>query len=320
MNKNIDIHTLSELNLDLCSFEKPELVQGIKKSKIKYDGSNILLIQTPKLNLNYSNDDFFELMINKNKQKQKQFYNVVSLLENIATSTIVNNSKEWFNRQLNKIQVESMFRSSLNCPLEADGQFIFRIYKNKNIKITSGFPVVCLIKIEGIVFGSTSARLDMTVFNAKIDDVSKMPVSENDLNMQKSIANSTKFDDTLSLAPDHFHSSDITMGNFTSSKICSLKQPELSAIKETTEGTAEGTAEGTVEVPTEVPTEVLAEVPAEVPTEVPAEVQQSIETDRQSVSTTSSSLRSIKMELMEAIMENNFSKVQELSNLIAKLK
>lgn len=204
----MEVCTTREINLDSCRFNKPFNDQnGITRSKLSHNGNTSeLVIQTPKFNLRESNDDFIELLISRNKELHREFYHVISHLEDAAITQIVQNSGSWFKQNWSKSQIENSFRSSLNRPLDIDSPFILRIPKIKKLEIETNFPVICLIKINGIIFGQTSSKLDMTVIKVKIvkQELKLKPIND-DTNMS---VRSNMYNDSVSIAPSLYKPSE----------------------------------------------------------------------------------------------------------------
>ena len=117
-----------------------------------------------------------DFLISKNKDRHKEFYHIITHLEDIAILQIVQNSEEWFGAKIPRNQVELMFKSSIHRPLEMDDPFIFKVNKISTLgSIEHNFPVACLIKVDGIIFGKNSSILDMKVVQVRISKPEKIP-------------------------------------------------------------------------------------------------------------------------------------------------
>ncbi len=210
------VYTTREFNLDSCKFSKPEKFQGYHESFVNINGSNGFILQTPKLVLRNSTSSVYELLISRNKDRNREFYNIMSHIEDSAILQITDKSEEWFGRKITKEQVESMFRSSLNRPLDVDDPFIFKIGKIDKLSNVGSdminYPVVCLIKINGIIFGKNSSMLDMKVVQIKVLKTEKISSQDNEGDDQNSehVAHTEKpfYNDNASVMPSHFPKND----------------------------------------------------------------------------------------------------------------
>jgi hypothetical protein len=161
------ICTPKEIDLKTCTFSKPELVGEYRKSCMMLNDHKCIIIQTPKLTLKNMTEHIVELLISRNRDRNREFYHMISHLEDIATTTIARDSKEWFGNNITKEQIEQTFKSSLQSPLKIDDPFIFKIMKTKDLNIEPNYQVVCLLQIDGIIFGRSSSKLDMKIIHAK---------------------------------------------------------------------------------------------------------------------------------------------------------
>ena len=110
-----DIVFPKDIDLKTCTFYKPELSGGFRKSYIKINGNheNGFILQTPRLTLRNVYDNTAELLVSRNKESSRKFYNIVSHLEDMLITNSVQNSKAWFGKELTKEQIESTFKSCI---------------------------------------------------------------------------------------------------------------------------------------------------------------------------------------------------------------
>jgi hypothetical protein len=162
------VYTIKEINLGQCTFLKPVRENNIFKSTLVFNGTKSFVIQTPKLFLKDASANRFELLISKNKDSNRSFYDILSHLEDSAILNITQNSEEWFGKKMDRDQIDDMFRSCIHCPLEIDSPFLFRSNKAIGITAKPNQTIKCLIKIDGILFGRTNACLDMKIIQTKI--------------------------------------------------------------------------------------------------------------------------------------------------------
>jgi hypothetical protein len=254
--------TSSEFDLSNVTFKNPVKetaeVNGqpinYYKSYVNYGSDSGILLQTPKLYLHEVTDTYLEVLLNR-KDKCKLFYKVVASLEQFTIDKAVESSYEWFNRDLSHEQVFNMFKSSLTNPTTMDDPFVLRVPLSPNMIVEDpGVPtsVVCLLRIEGVMFGKTTCKLDMKVVKTKFVHIEP-----------KLVPVSTNYEHPDPAMEDSFFDSEPKDVSEKNSEV--LDVPE---IREVAEAPVE-VAEAPVEV-AEAPVEV-AEAPVEV-AETPVEV------------------------------------------------
>jgi uncharacterized protein YfcZ (UPF0381/DUF406 family) len=205
MTDSNSVYTMREINLEQCSFTKPEIFKDYHESFVSINGSRGFMLQSPKLILRNSTPTYFEFLISRNKDRHREFYNIVSHLEDSAIIKITENSKEWFNRDIRRDQVETMFRSCIHRPLEINDPYILRINKIPGLDMEINYPVVCLIKIDGILFGKNSSTIDMKIIRIKVIKTDKIASDEDYVDHQSSMPLEKPFyNDNASIVPHDF--------------------------------------------------------------------------------------------------------------------
>jgi hypothetical protein len=325
---DIDVYTISEVKQGSCKFTKPEKFSGFHKSFITMNGKKGFILQSPKLVLRDSNAVFFDLSISRNKDRHKEFYNIISHIEDTAILSIVTNSEEWFGKKITKDQAESMFKSSLRCPLEINDPFIYRVNKNQGLaNIEHSYPVVCLIKFDGIIFGRNSSILDMKVIQIKVIKTEKIP-SDEDTNEVSYTEQSEKpfYNDNVSVVPSNFNNekrpivtapsvpSIVEEANELEEKIVELeKKKESMQVPEPMQ----------VLEPVQVPEVTQIPEPVQVPevTQIPepVQVQEQVQAQVPEQAELKKYKDSIKYEMMKALVDNDYVQIQKLSNLLGGL-
>jgi hypothetical protein len=336
------VYTMREINLELCTFMKPEKFEGYHESYISVNGSKGFVLQSPKLVLRSSTLTYFEFLISRNKDRHTEFYNIISHLEDSAIIQIANNSKEWFNREIRRDQVETMFRSCIHRPLDINDPYILRINKISGLSADINHQTVCLLKIDGIFFGKNTSMLDMKVIQIKVVKTEKIPSEDGYVDQGPSIPTEKPFyNDNASVVPHNFseqqkptplvtnlpslneehvieHSEPIVEN--ISNETMIEKIDEFHYVNEETKQLEE--IEKTEKLLT-LPEPVIQE-PVQEPIEPPSPVK-SIRTVRtqppvvQPVVQPVLSVDSIKCEIMKAIVENDFQRVKELSEQLKLL-
>lgn len=175
------IHLPNEIDLKKLNYTKPIAEKGYYRSIVKYDeGNDELLIQTPPLLIKNIDDTSIELEIIKNK-KHENIYKILRSLEELSISNIYNQSPEWFGKQIPIEKIKLMYKSYFFNPETLNGNFIVRFKKHKKLKIydddknevdinniSIGNNVVCILYINGLLFGKSSSKLDIRIFQMKL--------------------------------------------------------------------------------------------------------------------------------------------------------
>jgi hypothetical protein len=331
-NESSSVYTIREINIGLCTFMKPEKFEGYHESYISINGSKGFILQSPKLIIRSSTPSYLEFLISKNKDRQSEFYNIISHLEDSAIIQIAHNSKEWFNREIRRDQVETMFRSSLHRPLEINDPYILRINKTPGIEAELNNLVVCLIKIDGVLFGKNTSTLDMKVVQIKSIKTEKIP-SEGDyldakdkqpqLSLEKLFYN-----DNVSVVPDNFNK------DFSEHQRPSLIDTNLQSLKDNLESMTKTELEPVKESIIEKVNELhynneeikqLEEIEKtekllieKTPDQEPLSPVKSVHTTGtiDTAKTGIPSMDSIKCEIMKAVVENDFNRVKILTEML----
>jgi len=169
-----------------------------------------------------------------------------------------------------------MFKSSIHCPLEIDSPFIFRVKKVSALDVEQNYPVICLIKIDGIIFGRNSSTLDMSVIQVKVVRPEKLPSDNGQVVEHVEKPEKPFYNDNASVAASHY-SKQQKEQLMNDERVISLEK--ISEV-------------------VEVPPPVLQEVPPILPTKTKEQ---------------------LKCEMLVAMVENNFEKMQELSNQLKQV-
>ena len=205
MNNNLNVYTVREFVLEECKFDKPEEFGKFHKSYLNYDNSKSVIIQSPRMDIRSINDNLVELTISRNKDRHKEFFHLFSHLEDMAILNISSRSQEWFNKKIDKSFVEMMFRSCIHKGLDIDDPFIFKSTCSSHLcqEFQQNQTVICLIKIDGIVFGQNSVKLDFKVVQMKQVEtekiVEKVDFEKNSIHVENQI-----FEENASVMPTNF--------------------------------------------------------------------------------------------------------------------
>jgi Agenet domain len=179
MSLDIDLSkiTLTEpKNISENSFEKGH---GTKftKSSIFYDATNIITLQTSKLEISSINGNDIELLIAA-KEKNKQFYNFMTSIENQVTLICSQKSQEWFNKELSVHNIKSLYRSNITRPNNIENALTIKLTIPDHLKgsLTVGDIVSVSFKIDGINFSNYMCWLNIIVTDLKVFKASAVPV------------------------------------------------------------------------------------------------------------------------------------------------
>jgi len=291
MSRDI-VYTIKELELEKCVFNKPVLIQdkdkrSYYKGDIIFNGNKSFIIQTPKLKLRSFTDYSVDLLLNRNKDREKDFYKVLTCLEDIMANYIAKDAQDWFNKKLSKDQVDMyLMKSCIRCPLNMEDSFVAKIEKTNNVSnLSPNDYIVCLIKVDGFIVSGTSAKLDLKIVQSKIiprENIEKFShVSGADSVSDHSI----KFSEAHSVAAESMSS----------------KRPvQQSQIPETIK------EEEDLLKPQEVKEFVLNETEAKLEAkEVEVKEVEAKEVEAKEVEKTPEELESIKFEYLKASVHNN---------------
>lgn len=236
MNNNLNVYTVREFVLEECKFDKPEEFGKFHKSYLNYDNSKSVIIQSPRMDIRSINDNLVELTISRNKDRHKEFFHLFSHLEDMAILNISSRSQEWFNKKIDKSFVEMMFRSCIHKGLDIDDPFIFKSTCSSHLcqEFQQNQTVICLIKIDGIVFGQNSVKLDFKVVQMKQVEtekiVEKVDFEKNSVHVENQI-----FEENASVMPTNFQdekviqlekSASVAQSNYQDEKVIHLEKKE----------------------------------------------------------------------------------------------
>jgi len=136
-------YTMREINLESLTFTKPKQFEGYHESFVNYNGQNGFILQSPKLILRNSTPSYFEFLISRNKDRHKEFYNIISHIEDSAVVQSSEHSSEWFGKEISRDDVDTTFRSCINRPLEINDPYIIRINKVKGLEADINYNAIC---------------------------------------------------------------------------------------------------------------------------------------------------------------------------------
>jgi len=102
---------------------------------------------------------------------------------------MTNNSESWFGKNIPQNKLKSMFRSCLYSPDTINGEFTLRLKKDKHIQIYNSKKqlttideikpednLLCLLKINGILFGKNTSKLDIRIVQIRVcPEPTKLP-------------------------------------------------------------------------------------------------------------------------------------------------
>jgi len=176
----------NEVKLDNIIYHTPIKEKGYHKSLITYDDESILL-QTPPVSLN-NLDNGINLTLNRNK-KHSVLYNMLRSLEVGSNKSMSENSKVWFGKHIPLEKIQTMFKSCLVNPETLNGSFNLRLKKDKQLQIYNskkqittldelkkGVELICILKINGILFGKNTAKIDIRVVQVRVcPEIPKLP-------------------------------------------------------------------------------------------------------------------------------------------------
>lgn len=168
-----NVYTVREFVLENCSFERPEKFDKFHKSFLVYENLKGVLLQSPKFVIRKISESTIDLIISRNKDRHKEFYHLISHMEDMSVQTMIANIENWFSKKCQSDLIEQMFRSSIHKGLEIDDPYIFRCPVSNHLhdEFHANQTVICLFKINGIVIGNNSFKLDMQVVQMKeVDD------------------------------------------------------------------------------------------------------------------------------------------------------
>jgi hypothetical protein len=221
MSKQItSIYTTQEFDASFCKFSKPVKDEtNYHKSSViyTYDSSKGFILQTPKItirNFNDTEDDsidslirgqyqsrsnVIDILINRNKEKHRNLYHIIRHLEDLAINQISDNSIEWFGTKMSRYQISTMFKSCIHCPIDIDNPFVLTINKASDITLEENNQYIFLIKVDGIIFGRNSSRLDMKIIQCK--QVKSEDKIQTDIVDYDQLESSNDYSDLASQAP-----------------------------------------------------------------------------------------------------------------------
>lgn len=171
----------NEINVESLEFGKPEKLGGYHKSHILGEyTTDQLLIHSPLLDIVSLGGSRIELAISGIEPKSVEFYKLVVNLEKHALKSIYQNSETWFGKTIPSEKLRTMFHSCVYPTSDlSKNTFRIKLSKNSSIfkeskknKITladltnlslESFRISCIFKLDGILFGRNSCKLDTRV-------------------------------------------------------------------------------------------------------------------------------------------------------------
>lgn len=193
----------SEVVLENIKFGLPKKQDlGYRKSSLRTENNEPLILQTPPLDLVSGPNDSVEFSINSYNKKPEEFFNLIKSLELYTINSISENSKEWFGREIPSSRIKNMFRSCIYVPEKFNGNFSVKVKKDKRLEIfknnqkmdslDGAKKVVAILKISSLLFGKSTSKLDIRVVHIRIleepkkklevdDAVSEFPERDSDL-------------------------------------------------------------------------------------------------------------------------------------------
>lgn len=190
----MSIYLATEIESSKIEFSKPVGKKGYHQSSLVYDANAGLTIQSPVMLIekSFSEDSSVELVLEKIK-KNNDFYATIRTLEYLAMQAISSNSQEWFGKAVGIDKIRSMFKSCLDSPQTLQGNFLMKTRKDKGMKcynvekevileedIELGSGLVVIVKIYGILFGKSIAKLDIRCQKIAVVKVVEKPKPEED--------------------------------------------------------------------------------------------------------------------------------------------
>ena len=190
----MSIYLATEIESSKIGFSKPVGKKGYHQSSLVYDANAGLTIQSPVMLIekSFSEDSSVELVLEKIK-KNNDFYATIRTLEYLAMQAISSNSQEWFGKAVGIDKIRSMFKSCLDSPQTLQGNFLMKTRKDKGMKcynvekevileedIELGSGLVVIVKIYGILFGKSIAKLDIRCQKIAVVKVVEKPKPEED--------------------------------------------------------------------------------------------------------------------------------------------
>lgn len=172
-SNDFDLSRVAFKNLVRESVKVGEKESICFKSYLSYDNSDEkgCLIQTPKLPLHCVTDNYLEVFVTRH-ESHKKIYKIFSGLEKRSVEQVAYSSKEWFKKDLGKDDVNNMFRTCIVTPETMDDPFLVRIPLDSRLEVDDpGAPVSvrCLVKVDGIIFGRNTCKLDFRVVRVKME-------------------------------------------------------------------------------------------------------------------------------------------------------
>jgi len=177
----MDSYLVDCYDLTQISFSKPKKYGEYLASRVKYNGSDELYIQFPKMKITNINPKGIELEFGTNRYNKKMF-TWLSKLDEFITETVEANSKEWFNKELSKSQITQMYNKCIKAPKALDGQCtvgfaispktVLLNSKNQEILLDSFKElkeVECISQLKFVVFSKDTCFLSWEVCTAKLD-------------------------------------------------------------------------------------------------------------------------------------------------------
>ncbi len=320
---NINVYTTNEIDIGDCRFMRPVKDENnLLRSWVFYKTHKGFIIQTPKITAKNikTEDSCVDIYINRNKEKHRNFYHIFTHIEDSAINQISNNSVEWFTQHMSTDRVGSIFKSSLHAPLEIDNPFILRINKNPKLVVPENSHLICLIKIDGVIFGRNSSRLDAKLLQIKV--VQNDDKIHNSFEEPEDISVDNFYNDIKSQAPTSFKNEVkndilqeemIEMESIKSldKEVVKIPEQEVSLIQD---NETESIISQFHEAPS-APQALEEQVPvvSEMSNDNETVITEKTYATESTVQLPKQDVKTLKMELMRAIMDNDYDSIYSLS-------
>lgn len=301
-----------------------------------------IILQTPKIRVRSCSDKLIEFSLSRNKDAHRELYHKISHLENVAIDQMIDHSLDWFNIRdpMTRLQVESMFLRLMTSPLDIDGPFIFRLPKSDEMIIESNSTVKCLIKVDGLIFSRSLVKLDLRVVKIEVcQPETKITANGSFKNLKQHFDHGEKFyNDAMSIAApirprqDDQHSVQRSIKQFTEAQSANGERSaneELKSIKQSVHDansdikSIRQSVKESQSISNDLVDQIVDHNSVQKSTQNDDQVvdpnvkeimvEGFIHKDPKEQAREDKVIAKIKTELLKAIVENNYSKIKELS-------
>jgi hypothetical protein len=172
----VDCYDLTQL-----TFSKPKKYGEYLASRIKYKGSDDVLVQFPKMTITNINPKGVELEFGTNKYSKKVF-SWLSAFDDLIPQVVETNATEWFGKELTKSQITQMYNKSVKAPKTLESQCcvgfsipsgaVFVNSKNETIdvdELKQSKQLECISQLKFVVFSKDTCFLALELVTAKLD-------------------------------------------------------------------------------------------------------------------------------------------------------